>query len=93
MRFESSVLSIVKPSTLVVLNLKPETAEVEGGPLTPSTVKVIAVPLGILVLRTCLKETTSVSADSPLIKVQLGMIGPKLVIAQSTLPGEVDVEM
>lgn len=52
MRFESSVLSIVKPSTFVVLNLKPETAEVDGGPLTPSTVKVIVVPLPKPVLRT-----------------------------------------
>ena len=33
------------------------------------------------------------STVSPRIKVQLGMIGPKLVIAQSTLPGEVEVEM
>ena len=78
---------------MVVLNLKPETAEVDGGPLTPSTVKVIAMPLSRFVLKTYLKETTNVSTVSPRLKVQLGMVGPKLIKAQSTLPGEVEVEM
>ena len=70
MLLESAVLSIVKPSTLVVLNLKPVTAEVDGGPLTPATIKVIAVPYKMFEARTPLKEATKVSTVSPCIKVQ-----------------------
>ena len=80
---------------MVVLNKKPLTAEVDGGALTPSTKKLIAVPLRMFAVRISLKETIKVSTVSPCMNVQSRSViaGSKPLIAvQSTVPGEVYVE-
>ena len=56
---------MVAPVLLVVLNVKPVTAEVVGGPLTPSTEKLSVVWAAIALERMLLKLTRRVSVVVP----------------------------
>ena len=83
----------MSPLALVVLKRKPDTAEVEGGPLTPSTVNKIAYPPAISSEILSLKDTWSKSVVSPCVNRQVNLV-PEMPDAapHGTFPGEVEVE-
>ena len=56
---------MMSPFTLVVWNKKPETGDVEGGLLTPSTVNRMEEPAGMSLLSLPSKNTCSRSSVSP----------------------------
>ena len=83
----------MSPLALVVLKEKPDTADVEGGPRTPSTLNKIGDPPGISAKTLSLKDTWSKSEVSPCVNKQDNFV-PLIPDAapHGTVPGEVEVE-
>ena len=87
---------MMSPSVLRVRMSKPVTAEVVGGPRTPSTEKLREVPAAMSLAKRPSKSTLRMSESVPGVSKQLSEVlalatGMFEKALHSTSPGEVDV--